>query len=127
MPGPWHSGVDLKSDVSELDASTLVYSLHTQYNFFFTPQKVFGAKRLILSKKTHGVGYEVGVTFKDKLYKGFSLNSLPPGLYISKGKGKSDEPEIIKKASNCKKVKPGWFQQYRTKVIKAVCKAFISK
>lgn len=103
VPGPRHEGEDLETDVSGLTESTLVYSLYTEHPVFFTPQKVTGAKRLILSKKHHEVGYIVGVIFEKKHYVGFSLNALPPGIYIGvdevitkKSANTPEEPEEIK-------------------------------
>ncbi|WP_048065674.1 hypothetical protein [Methanosarcina acetivorans] len=101
VPGPGHTGEDLKTDISGLDESTLVYSLNPgilRPDNIFLPQEVIGAKRLILSYKDHGVAYEKGVMFENKLYKGFSLNSLQPGLYIGDfyiGGSNSSETENI--------------------------------
>jgi hypothetical protein len=99
VPGPLQSKEYQEADVSGLTESTLVYSLHTQYILGFNPQKVKGAKRVILSRKDHGVGYSVGVTYKGGLYRGFSLNKLPQGVYLSKRKVAAEEPEEIELVS----------------------------
>lgn len=76
--------------------STVVYSLHTQYNHNFSPQTVKGAKRIILTADDHYVGLEtVDATQRDlhrgaytdaktgEVYRGSGINSLEEGLYIA--------------------------------------------
>lgn len=131
------------ADVIELKESTLVYSLHTEYKIGFAPQEVIGAKRLILSRKLHEVGYTVGVRLQiqedpqivdPQIYKGFSLNSLEPGTYISAGKVRGEEPEIIKKVlyfddvdNLLEKYSKKKNQKDRRKIIKKVAESRLPK
>ena len=85
VPGPVHMGSSTSTNVDMLDESTVVYSMKTDYGAFFTPQEVKGTKRVIISQKGHGVGYEIGVEYSGATYKGSNINSLPPGIYISIG------------------------------------------
>lgn len=71
--------------------TTVVYSMHTEYRFGFTPQKVDGAKRVILTPLTHKVGLgdvdeqdlrREGFVYKGQSYGQRSLNDLPVGVYI---------------------------------------------
>ena len=52
--------------------TSVVYSMHTQHNYFFNPQKIIGAKRIILTPFSHGVdlGY-VDSTQRVKHRRGF--------------------------------------------------------
>ena len=68
----------------KLDQTTLVYSLGSGYGALlasFQPQKVHGAKRIIISAQDHGGGMLKGYVFERKTYKGARLNSLPAGGY----------------------------------------------
>lgn len=81
VPGPLHYGDDAWNDVSKIPESTLVSSVATQYIYGFTPQRVFGAKRIIISRQNHSGGLKKGYQYQNKTYKGSRLNSLPGGLY----------------------------------------------
>ena len=77
--------------------STVVYSLHTQYPVFFSPQSVDGAKRIILTAGTHSVNTDhVDRSQSDKahrqpymdmetgeVYRSSGLSELPEGIYIA--------------------------------------------
>lgn len=76
--------------------TTVVYSLHTQHPFWFTPQSVKGARRIMLMLSTHDVGlneidngHEHRRPFRDaftgELYRSSGLNDLPEGVYIAEG------------------------------------------
>lgn len=88
--------------------STVFYSMHTEHDSFFTPQKVIGAKRIILTPYRHGTGLDEiqhavtaengKVKFtshsqtwydsKTKVrYRGAGISELPEGLYIQKTNG----------------------------------------
>jgi len=82
VPGPGHHDEAVEIDVGSLDESTLVYSIAPGYPTSFTPQKVHGAKRIIISRQDHGVGIEHGFIYNDIRYRGSALNSLEPGVYI---------------------------------------------
>lgn len=64
--------------------STLIYSVASGYGVGFTPQKVLGAKRIIVSRQDHSTGLANGFIYEDRLYKGSSLNSLPEGVFIDR-------------------------------------------
>ena len=64
-----------------MDESTLVYSVYSGHGFSFTPQRVFGAKRIIISQQKHVSGVQSGFVYENRLYKGSSLNTLPTGVY----------------------------------------------
>jgi len=86
VPGPDHEGRDVAVDISSIPSSTVVYSMATQYPVGFTPQKVFGAKRIIISRQNHSVGLIAGFRYGGKVYKGSQLNSLPTGIFIDSNK-----------------------------------------
>ncbi len=73
---------DQEQDVSGLDESTLIYSIASNHPAFFTPQKVFGAKRVIISAQDHGVGIRKGFMFNGEKYGSSRLNSLEEGVYV---------------------------------------------
>jgi hypothetical protein len=66
--------------------STLVYSVASGYVYGFTPQKVIGAKRIIISRQDHSAGLANGFVYEGRLYKGSSLNSLPEGIFVDRNK-----------------------------------------
>jgi hypothetical protein len=90
VPGPSQKGEKVAIDIGGLDESTLVMSLNPGKGFFlnesFTSQKVFGAKRIILSTQNHSVGLSEGFVFKNRRYTGSAMNSLPEGIYIDTNK-----------------------------------------
>lgn len=77
--------------------STVFYSLHTQYPFFFSPQAVDGAKRVILTAGTHSVNTDLvdrsqaGEAHRQpymdmetgEVYRSSGLSELPEGIYIA--------------------------------------------
>ncbi len=81
--------------------TTVVYSMHTNHKVFFAPQKVNGAKRIILTSTKHDVnlkntdssqiGYGDDKVRRDgffdletkKMYRGSGLHELPEGVYIA--------------------------------------------
>jgi hypothetical protein len=69
-------------DMSAMDESTVVYSVSSGYGYGFTPQRVLGAKRIIISKQNHSAGLAEGFVYKGVRYKGLSLNNLAEGIYI---------------------------------------------
>ena len=148
VPGPFNRGEDEEIDLTGLAESTLVYSVFTKYDAHFSPQMVHGVTRLIISRKGHGVGYQVGVKFNERVYKGSNLNSLDPGLYVSIsdvkvtqgsiggfGGGESGEsgPETIVKCNDLTEVKAAmagydYSQQSKRKLIViGICKEFLAK
>ncbi|MCO5382495.1 MAG: DUF4157 domain-containing protein [Methanosarcina barkeri] len=133
VPGPFHAGKNVENDVSNVGESTLVYSIqhkHWYQKLLYDPQKVLGAKRLIISHRGHKVVLESGVIYEKKLYKGLSLNSLPPGAYISTGEGEKEKPEEINKAEKDNVLFAfglndlGVTDPNRKKIIKAVTESF---
>lgn len=79
--------------------TTVVYSMHSDHRFFFTPQEVAHTKRLIITPYAHSVG--LGETDKQETnqkgeahraaftdaatgeaYRLSSLNELPEGVYV---------------------------------------------
>jgi hypothetical protein len=66
------------------DETTLIYSVASGYGIGFTPQKVLGAKRLIVSQQQHSAGLDNGFIYENQLYKGAALNSLAEGVYVDR-------------------------------------------
>lgn len=97
VPGPGQSKEKRKTDVSEIDETTLIYSLNPgkggALNGSFTPQRIYGAKRIILSQQVHGGGLSEGYVYQDRRYTGSAINSLPEGIYVDKNDtGESETP-----------------------------------
>jgi hypothetical protein len=75
-------------DLSAVDESTVVYSIASGYakkyltDGLFTPQKILGAKRVIISQQNHSAGLLNGVVYEGKRYKGSAINSLPEGVFV---------------------------------------------
>ncbi len=81
--------------------ATLVYSLHTNHSYFFSPQSVDGAKQIILTAANHGVNLgavdasqkehgDTGAHRKGyldlstgEMYRSSGLHELPEGIYIA--------------------------------------------
>lgn len=81
--------------------ATVVYSLHTDHPYFFAPQSVDGAKRIILTAANHGVNLgkvdESQKAYGDtkahrkgyldlstgEMYRSSGLHELPEGIYIA--------------------------------------------
>lgn len=81
--------------------TTVIYSMHTDHNHWFTPQEVHGAKRIILTATEHGVDLEKVDTSQLKngdakvrregyfdlatkqMYRGSGIHDLPEGIYIA--------------------------------------------
>lgn len=78
--------------------STLVYSVASGYKYGFTPQKVIGAKRIIISRQDHSAGLANGFVYEGRLYKGSSLNSLPEGIFVDRNLTNKNSIEIVKVA-----------------------------
>jgi hypothetical protein len=97
VPGPSQPTRYLKDDEGlAVEESTLVYSVNSKKPVgLFTPQQVYGASRVIVSRKDHGVGYHIGFKFEGKLYRGNKLNRLLPGFYVSISMISESKPEII--------------------------------
>jgi len=102
VPGPGHTGDNVAFDLAKegrgdtsVDESTVVYSVASGHYAGFTPQKVFGAKRIIVSRQDHGVGLLNGFYFQGKLYMGSSLNSLPPGVYVDNNSNGRNNVELV--------------------------------
>lgn len=128
VPGPGHTGELNESDISAILSSTLVYSLITQYALGFGPQKITGAKRLIISQQDHGTGTTSSFQYDENLYKGSNLNSLPNGVFI--GAGFKDNIETIERitkaddlASILEQAAPVT-QKIRLKIIEEVANTF---
>lgn len=138
VPGPLHFGVDSEVDYekgfgenSQAKAlqkltSTVVYSMNTEHNMFFTPQSVLNANRIVLTKWTHEVGLDKskGFSFGGLDLHGSSLMLLPKGVYIQTNDASDDNAELRRcSASDCDKTvraikKNGsWMQWRRTRVI----------
>lgn len=75
-------------DLGSIDESTVIYCVASGYakknisDGFFTPQKILGAKRVIVSKQNHSAGLLNGFVYDGKRYKGSAMNSLPEGVYV---------------------------------------------
>ncbi|GAB1515940.1 hypothetical protein [Actinophytocola sp. KF-1] len=122
--------------------STLVYSVASGYKYGFTPQKVIGAKRIIISRQDHSAGLANGFVYEGRLYKGSSLNSLPEGVFVDRNKTnqnslplekvatrdeaiaafKSALGEVPRAAQDWAEV-PGWTES-REKIITSVLNSF---
>ncbi len=132
VPGPMHFGFDSEIDYEEALKSgnisnVLIQSLKTEHNFFFTPQKVLNAQKLILVKFEHdaGLNKRKSYQYKEKIYHGFDLSNLPDGVYLHQG-SKNDQ---VAKINKCEKSqlpilikeieKTGGFSQWkRTNILK---------
>jgi hypothetical protein len=103
VPGPGQSGERKKIDVGGLDESIVVMSLNPGKTFFgndaFTSQRVYGAKRIILSTQNHSVGLSEGFVFNGRRYKGSSMNSLPEGIYVDTNKTAESSIDLEQVAS----------------------------
>lgn len=102
VPGPGHRGDNTSFTLSKdeqgdtsVDESTVVYSVASGHYAGFTPQKVFGASRIILSRQDHGVGLLNGFYFQGRLYMGSSMNSLPAGVYIDNNMNGKNNVELV--------------------------------
>lgn len=102
VPGPFHFGVDSECDYGKPGkiknlSTVLIQSLKTEHSFFFSPQKVLGAQKIILLKCGHEVGLYASkkYVYEGKEFHGFSLNELKPGVYLQKEEvGLEDETPI---------------------------------
>ena len=88
VPGPGQGAENKEIDVGTIDESTVVYGVYSGHGVSFTPMRVLGAKRVIISAQKHGVGIQNGFIFNKRLFTGNSLNSLPEGVYYD------DNPDI---------------------------------
>ncbi|MGC4941099.1 hypothetical protein [Kribbella sp. DT2] len=111
VPGPGHRGEDVDINVGPrgmlargLDESTVVYSIAPGYLAGFEPQRVHGAKRIIISRQDHGVGIEQGFIYNDIRYRGSALNSLEPGVYIDSEKDGNPENAHIERVARLEDV-----------------------
>lgn len=83
VPGPNQPQHNQEVNVGTIDESTVVYGVYSGHAIVsFTPQQVFGAKRIIISQQAHGVGIQNGFKLGGRLYRGNALNSLPAGVYV---------------------------------------------
>ncbi|MGH2717032.1 MAG: hypothetical protein ACRDJU_00425, partial [Actinomycetota bacterium] len=99
VPGPFHYGEDTSIELQGLSEFTLVYSVATGYPYGFTPQRVFGAQRIIVSAQDHTAGLTAGFRFNREVYNGSRLNSLPAGVYIDTNKTGENINELTPVAS----------------------------
>lgn len=86
-----------KMDISQVDASTIVYSVAANRGMLFTPQQITGAKRIIVSQQDHSAALAEGFVYDGKRYKGSALNNLAEGVYMDRNEsGQSSVPlELI--------------------------------
>lgn len=110
VPGPSHTGDDVEIDLNNFergkgvekappDESTLIYSVASGYWYTgsgFKPQKVHGAKRIIVSRQDHSVGLANGFVYQGRLYTGSSLNSLPDGVYVDLNVNNKHDVPLVK-------------------------------
>lgn len=148
VPGPFHFGVDSEVDYEkgfgennqtralQRLTSTVVYSMNTEHNMFFTPQSVLNANRIILVKWQHEVGLNKsrGFKFGGTDLHGSSLMMLPKGVYMQTNDASDDNAELKKfNASDCDKIvreiqnNGNWMQWRRTKVIVDAVKRKLGK
>jgi hypothetical protein len=128
--------------------TTVLYSLHSDHRAFFTPQKVLGAKKIILTPFKHGVGLDQvnnspvrqggedhknpkhSASYTDArtgdVFRGSGLSSLSEGVYIVdeentlvKLTGYTQAKQIIDKVLN-----KTWFQGSRHEVILEIVEAW---
>jgi ribosomal protein S18 acetylase RimI-like enzyme len=133
VPGPLQKVEYRKTAIDEqMSQSTVVYSAATQYPTGFDPQRVYFAKRVIVSSKNHGVGYTDGVIFQGSLYKGSRISALPEGFYI----GSPAAEGMAEQISQCHSVyevkqflatKKSTSQKQRQKIIVKVAKVFFGE
>ncbi len=101
VPGPAHKGSSTKLNLRKAGLSefTIVYSVASGYFAGFGPQAVYGAKRIIISKQNHGAGKAKGFRYKNVVYSGSNLNSLPAGVYVDFNDKDSNTSELVKVAT----------------------------
>lgn len=117
VPGPGHDGADEEHNIGSLDHSTVIYSVHTQYPVGFTPQKLLGAKRLIISTQEHGGGLMRGYRYGADVYTGHNITSLPAGVFLDLNKDGENKVPLRKINLSSKKdleaiedAIPSWFR-----------------
>lgn len=108
--------------------TTVVYSMHTQYPMFFSPQNVKGAKRIIFVPENHAVNLDAIDQSQEKhhrngytdastgeVYRNSGLSELPEGVYIADEKQRMvrvTDPEIGRNILN-EVTKSTWLQRSR--------------
>ena len=97
--------------------NTVIYAMSTtedlNHQMFFDPQKVLGAKRVIISPESHGLMLgqvddsqaeglaKIGFTLASngEVYRGSGINDLPEGVYVC------DEDHVLVKCDNVDQIK----------------------
>ena len=152
-----HATVDHKGQTVEKDGvkmeplgesaeTTVIYSMHTEYKYWFTPQFIDGAKRVILTPFTHGVdlgavdktqeqAHRRAYTYvkeemkengeKEKraeVYRSSGINELDEGVYIVDEQNTLIRIEDIATLENILNefLKDIDTQKERTEIIKAI-------
>jgi hypothetical protein len=113
VPGPNQSGSNLEVDISAIDESTLVYSVASGWGFGFSPQRVFGAKRIIVTRQDHQGGIKAGFLFRGKVYKGNRLNNLPEGVYADSNQ-QGEATQELERVSDLDTIRERWQTLYQS-------------
>lgn len=113
VPGPGQSGSNLEIDISAIDKSTLVYSVASGWGFGFSPQRVFGAQRIIVTRQDHQGGIKAGFLFRGKVYKGNRLNYLPEGVYADTNQ-QAEVTHELERVSDLDTIRERWQTLYQS-------------
>ncbi|HEX5273266.1 MAG TPA: hypothetical protein VFW33_22370, partial [Gemmataceae bacterium] len=137
VPGPSTVAENKEITLPESVESTLVYSVAAgRTPAGFDPQRVLGAKRIIISKQDHSAGLAAGFMYDGKPYKGSGLNSLPRGGYVDlNDTGEKSVPlekvasaeEAMKKFDDAFKAAKRKGDPYRRGIVEAVMKEFFNR
>ena len=122
--------------------TTVMYSIHADYKYGFTPQLIRGAKRVILTPFKHSMGQEnvdktqgkkhrTGYTDAGtgEVYRGAAINELPEGVYYLDEQNTLVKMESYEQASHIldELLKDTSGQEARHEVIRASVKDWFEK
>lgn len=137
VPGPDHEGEDVELTLGSVEESTVVYSVASGRGAIFTPQKILGAKRVIITQQDHSGGIKKGFKYNKAIYDGSNLNALPSGIYVDFTANFEDEPKELQLVATIEEAKtnykqalknsPNWSDIGRKKIINAVIDEFFGR
>ncbi len=113
VPGPGHSGEDVEIDIGSIDQSTLVYSVASGWGVGFSPQRVLGANRIIVTRQNHQGGIKAGFLFRERIYKGNRLNYLPEGIYVDNNQ-QGEATKELKRVYSLDTMREQWAALYKS-------------
>jgi hypothetical protein len=113
VPGPGQSDVNQEINIGTVDRSTLIYSVASGWPVGFTPQKVFGAQRIIVTRQDHQGGIKAGFLYEGDVYKGNRLNYLPEGVYVDTNK-QGEATEELERVYDIQTMRAHWETLYKS-------------